>query len=130
MIFRSKPSPVTVNIGDYDSVLTLSAVRGLGPILGQLRCYKDGDRLTLGDLEVAEQHRRQGIATQLLKTAVDHALRQGFRELEGRISKQDLKVSGFLLDWYARLGFAIEDLADPHFAKAIRRTLTVAAMEG
>lgn len=57
------------------------------------------------------QYQQRGIGTALVRVAIDLARRHKATELQGIVSRSDADEHPFLVKWYARLGFAVQEVS-------------------
>jgi len=70
--------------------------------------------------QIRLQIRSRGIGTAMLKTAIKRARFLGVSRVVGFVTENDLHTSPFLLSWYRRLGFRINDPSHDSFPKLSR----------
>jgi ribosomal protein S18 acetylase RimI-like enzyme len=80
-----------------------------GRRVGYIWCLRDGCRLKIADLQVAQAYQRRGIGARLLRTVLQAADGAGIDEVWGVVTDDDLKRWPGLLRWYERNGFTITE---------------------
>ncbi len=92
--------------------------------IGNVWGTRDGDRLTLEDIEVKEDEelplalrrefgslRRRGIGTQILRRFLERADSEGITEIRGSVMPHAVAENPGLLPWYEKHGFVVSDAA-------------------
>ena len=113
--------------GDIDIDAMIAGVK-----VGHVKTVRDGDRLLLADLNVADSIPRQwpvfpnllravlgerppwsargkGIGRELLRRVLEEADTTGVCEIWGSMTSRDIKKTPYLVKWYERLGFLVRE---------------------
>src|SRR4051812_7405111 len=104
---------------DFNVVAKLDGSR-----IGNAWGTRDGDRLTLEDIEVKGDDelpltlrqrfgrlRRRGIGTEILRRFLERADAEGITEIRGTVMSDAIVENRGLLAWYERQGFVVSDAA-------------------
>jgi predicted GNAT family N-acyltransferase len=86
---------------DGDALHLIARAGAGGPVVGTLRLLVDGDRAKIGRVAVEPARRRQGIALQMLRLALERAQELG-------CSRARLAAQVEAVELYRRAGFAVE----------------------
>ncbi len=96
------------NFPEYSWVAINDEGECIGGIFCRVDPYYGGKLLFIDSLQVEEEYRRQGVATELLKKVVEVARKQG---LDGIHMLADAR-EGFPKNWYEKLGFELTGWAE------------------
>ncbi len=92
----------------------LVAAQGSSQPVGSVQLTKSRDGVYLSNLKVAPEHRRQGLAGQLLDAALRTARSNGYRvaQLEARPDSPADVAPGALVSMYRKLGFQMTGISE------------------
>lgn len=86
--------------------IVVIARRGVSEI-GRLKfCELEQGVFVIGDVEVCEDDRKNGIGSCLITTFLDHCQSKGAKEVFGNVTAND-DTQPFLRKWYEKMGFVV-----------------------
>lgn len=95
---------VVISIQDYHPLLIIRA-EYKGRCVGNIKCTKDAEKITIGDIQCKKNNR--GYGSLMMESLINYAKEQRIELIEGWLSTVDIRYKERLYHFYQKFGFKI-----------------------